>query len=138
MVTVDRETTRLVELLIGAIAIGSFLIEVYVYPLYTSSAVSLLFTVVIPIVFATGVLVGVVYDGYTLVNATVGGVAGVTLLIGLWSLYGFYTADGGVFFGGLITIAVSFGLFVCVLVREIHFRRSGGGKNGLGNATENV
>ncbi|MDQ2051325.1 hypothetical protein RBH26_12630 [Natronolimnohabitans sp. A-GB9] len=119
MLEMSRETTRILELCIGAIIVGSLLTDVFVYPLYDSNTASLLIMVWIPTFFAAVVLFGTYQDGISVLNILVGICAGATLAIGLWSIAGFYFADAGVFFGGIITTAAAVGLFAIILLREL-------------------
>jgi hypothetical protein len=110
------------ELLVGAIVVMSFLVEVYLYSLYTSTASSIFFTLILPILFAAVVIAGSLYGERTLINTIVGIAAVITFIVGSGSLYAYFSTEGGVFFGGVITVAVSIGLFVCILLREIYYR----------------
>lgn len=135
---VTKQKMGVVELLVGAMVVISFLVEVYLYPLYTSTASSIFFTLILPIIFAVVVIAGSIHGGVSLANAIVGIAAVTTLIIGSGSVYAYVSTEGGVFFGGLITVVASIGLFTCVLIREIYYRTGRQRNPKLNSKTENT
>ncbi|WP_434523166.1 hypothetical protein [Halorubrum sp. AS12] len=128
---------RMVEVLAGAAVVVPFLIDVYLYRLYTSNASSVFFTLILPILFAAVVIAGSLSEERSLINAIVGVAAVITFIVGSGSLYSYFSTEGGVFFGGLFTVVVSIGLFACVLLREIYHRVGGSQGSKVSSELEN-
>lgn len=109
------------ELLIGGIVVVPYLVDVYLYSLYPSVASRMFFTLALPILFAAVVIAGSVYNERSPINTITGIAALITFIVGSGWLYVYFSTTTGVFFGGVITAAVSIGLFACVLLREIYY-----------------
>lgn len=74
---------------------------------------------VVPGLLALVVLPGTVRDGITVGSIGIGILVAVTLWAAATSLYTLYSATGGgVFFGGLVTLASGIALAVAVLLRS--------------------